>query len=254
MTKLSIMVDSLSAGYTRRTMRSGGLGVLQRSKSQDLQVLNQVSFTAYEGDIIGVMGRNGAGKSTLFDALANRVSYEGRVRMWSEPRLIKLERSLPLTFSGRQHIELIVSSLFRDSDEAKANTESAIAFSELDSAIDAPMRSYSKGMRTRVTFSALTVGQPKVLLIDEALAVGDRNFTRKAMKRMRELSTQSTTVLICDHSLRRLNWLCNRGLVVGGGSILADAPIKEAMERYTASMERSREPAIDLASTVTVSS
>lgn len=234
MSLLTLIADQLSVSYKRKNLGVSRYPFNLRQSFETVEALKDVSFEASVGEMIGIVGHNGAGKSTLMRALANQISYSGEVRCADSPRLVEMNQSMSLAFTGRQMCDVVVSSLIKDPDEAQHCLADALEFSELGTALDASMRTYSKGMRTRLLFAALTVGNPKVVLIDEALTVGDRHFQSKALQRLRGMTDGAATVFICDHSELRLKKFCDRGLYLNSGQLKADGPIEEVLAQYRA--------------------
>lgn len=245
----ALAVESLTVTYLRPNRGQTDGGLLTRAgifngRRERVHALKGVSFDAHEGQIVGIVGANGAGKSSLMGALAQEIPHEGVIRARARPRLVKMGRLLPRTLTGRQQIELVVRSLLTMAATGESNQptdaaaltswiESAIAFADLGTAVDAPVGSYSKGMRSRLNFAALTVGSPAVLLVDEALAVGDDRFVGRAGDRVEELAANGTAVLICDHSTRRLKKFCNRAVLLDEGTIVEDGPVREVLDVYS---------------------
>ncbi len=234
MSLLTLEVKDLSVSYRRKNVGSSKNLFGLKQSFETVDALKGVTLEARAGETIGIVGHNGAGKSTLMRSLANQISYSGEIRTSGAVRLVEMNQAMSLTFTGRQMCDIVVSSLIKDRQYAQECLTDALEFSELGTALDASMRTYSKGMRTRLLFSALTVGNPKIVLIDEALTVGDRQFQSKAMQRLNGIADGAATVLICDHSEARLKKFCERGLYLRSGRLFADGPIENVLAQYKA--------------------
>jgi len=237
----SIKVERLSVTYRtsyeraptfRNTLiRLGRRQLLVR----EIEALKQVSFSVGHGTVIGVLGANGAGKSTLVRTLAGilppttgRVELEGRVST-----LLALGVGFNKELSGRQNVVLggLAAGLGRAQLEAKY--DEIVAFAELDDVMDLPMRTYSSGMYGRLAFSVAVNMDPDILLIDEALSVGDARFRRKSFEKMRELCGQARTIVLVSHALGSIRELCDEAIWIHKGELAGWDEPDEVIEAYT---------------------
>lgn len=215
----------------------------RRPASRAIHAVRGVSFTAFEGEAIGVIGGNGAGKSTLLRSMAGLLPpTSGAVYAHSQPLLLGVGAALQPGVSGRRNIELGGLALGMSHADVAAKTPEIIEFSGLAEFIDLPLRTYSSGMRARLHFAIATSVEPELLLIDEALAVGDADFKRRGQERIEELKAKAGTVFLVSHSLRNVEKTCDRALWLERGELVADGPVGEVVEGYRS---KSRDPDLE---------
>ena len=196
--------------------------------------LQNVSFTLQRGQCLGVIGDNGAGKSSLLKLLAGtlqpstgNITRSGRVTA-----ILELGAGFHPDFTGRQNL-YFGGSLIGISAEDMARLEpEIIAFSELGEAIDRPVKTYSSGMTVRLAFALVTAVEPQLLIIDEALAVGDQHFQKKCVERIESFRNHGCTILFCSHSLYHVQQLCDTTLWLKGGQVQAYGPTPEVLAAY----------------------
>lgn len=206
-----------------------------KKRHQDFYALDNITFNLFPGQSMGIVGRNGSGKSTLLKILAGVLSpttgevfVRGRVGS-----LLELGGGFNPELSGRENaeIQLMLNGEEREGDEA---VERIVAFSELGEFINQPVKKYSSGMFMRLAFACATVHSPEVLIVDEALAVGDAHFVKKCMDRMQTLLAQGTTMLFVSHDLESIRRLCDCTLFLDRGKQLGFGPTPEIAEQYMA--------------------
>lgn len=196
--------------------------------------LRGVSFTASEGETIGVVGHNGSGKSTLFRAMAGLIpTTEGSIRAADRPVLLGVNAALMPELSGESNIKLGLLAMGFTPEQADAHVDEIADFAELNEFISHPMRTYSSGMGARLRFAIASARPHSILLLDEALAVGDRRFRVKSENRIRELRDAAGLVMIVSHSASSLKDTCERGLWIHKGELRADGDIKDVVDEYT---------------------
>lgn len=222
------------------------LGFADHSKAY--WALQDVSFELVRGQCLGVIGDNGAGKSTLLKLLAGtlqpshgELSRKGRVTA-----ILELGAGFHPDFTGRDNlvfggsfIGLTQADMLRLSDEI-------IEFSELGEAIDRPVKTYSSGMVVRLAFALVTVVQPEVLIIDEALAVGDQSFQKKCVQRIEEFRRNGCTILFCSHSLYHVRHLCNVALWLDAGKIRAFGETESVLGSYETHVRARERKLVDI--------
>lgn len=197
-----------------------------------------VSFAAQDGDSIGFVGSNGAGKSTLMRAIAGLLPVNsGRIRAKSVPSFLGVGAVLNRELSGARNIYRGCLALGLSKGEIDERFDEIVEFTELRDSIDLPLRSYSSGMRARLQFAIATAISPEILLIDEALAVGDRRFKRKSAQRIDEIRAASGVVIVVSHSLGEISRTCDRVIWMEKGVVQADGPTEEVLELYRASQD-----------------
>lgn len=197
--------------------------------------LKDVSFKLKRGESIGIIGRNGSGKSTLLQILAGTLmptkgaaATKGRIAA-----LLELGSGFNPEFSGRENIYLYAAILGFDRKSINKKLEEIIDFSELHTFIDQPLKTYSSGMTIRLAFSVRIHLDPEILIIDEALAVGDFYFVQKCKRFIREFIKNKTLILV-THDLSSVQTLCERCLWLKDGEVMYDGPPKGAVEKYLA--------------------
>ncbi len=196
--------------------------------------LRGVSFTATEGESVGVVGHNGSGKSTLFRALAGLIpTSEGSIWAADRPVLLGVNAALMPELSGEVNIKLGLLAMGFTPEEAASQVGEIADFAELNDFISHPMRTYSSGMGARLRFAIASARPHSILLLDEALAVGDRRFRQKSEERIRGLREAAGLVMIVSHSAGSLKDACERGLWIHKGELRADGPIKDVVDEYT---------------------
>ena len=210
----------------------------KRPSSRKIEAVRGVSFTAYEGEAIGVIGGNGAGKSTLFRAMAGLIPpTSGTVYARSQPSLLGVGAALQPAASGRRNIELGGLALGLSHDQVAEKMDDIVAFTGLSDHIDLPIRTYSTGMRARLHFAIATAIDPELLLIDEALSVGDSTFKRRSRLRIEQMREKAGTVFVVSHSLRSINRLCTRVIWMEQGRVVLDGATDEVVEAYRAAKD-----------------
>ena len=204
-------------------------------KSTIIHAVKHMSFDCYVGEAVGIVGSNGSGKSTLLRAIAGLQSpASGAVLVRGEPHLLGVGAALKPALSGYRNVMLGGLAMGMTRAEVEAEIDSVREFSGLGDAIARPMDTYSSGMKARLAFSIATLRVPEVLLIDEALAVGDQDFRTRSLERINEIRTQASTVIMVTHNLNEIRATCGRCLWLDAGKIRADGPTGEVLEQYEA--------------------
>ena len=208
--------------------------IMKRLVFDEFLALRGVSFTVSRGENVGVIGRNGAGKSTLFKAIARvvrpaegRVVVEGRVAP-----LLELGLGMNGELTGRENVMLQGAMLGFSRASMQERMPRITDFSELADFINSPTRTYSTGMIARLAFSVATDVDPDILLVDEALAVGDERFQAKCHDRMARFRGAGKTVMLVSHALTHIRTNCARVLWLDHGRVIADGPAGEVAEAY----------------------
>jgi ABC-type polysaccharide/polyol phosphate transport system ATPase subunit len=239
--ELAIRVEDLTVVYktsleAKPTLR-GTLGRLGRRERivREITAVSDVSFDVPHGSVLGIVGANGAGKSTLMRTVAGilpptrgRVHVNGRVST-----LLALGVGFNRALSGRENVILggLAAGLSRD--QLADKYDEIVDFAELEEFMDMPMRTYSSGMYGRLAFSVAVNMDPNILLVDEALSVGDARFRKKSFEKMRELCAQAKTILLVSHAMGSITDLCDRALWMHRGELrMAGAP-DEVVSEYT---------------------
>jgi ABC-type polysaccharide/polyol phosphate transport system ATPase subunit len=207
-----------------------------RIEHGELVALRPTSLTVLPGERVGVIGPNGAGKSTLFRLIA-------RVRRPSEGRVVVRGMVAPLLelgvgfhgeLTGRENVILHGTLMGFSRAEMLKRVERIAQFAELESFLDSPIRNYSTGMVARLAFAVATDVDPDILLVDEALAVGDERFRAKCQERMRSFHERGKTVVIVSHSLDEVRRTCTRAIWISSGEVVRDGPADIVCDAYHA--------------------
>lgn len=209
--------------------------LLPKSYGKDFWALKEVDFSAKKGDVVGFIGVNGSGKSTLSNIIAGIVPpSSGEVKLIGEAALIAVSSGLKGDLSGRQNIELKCLMLGFSKKEIKTMEEDIIEFAELEGFIDQPVKSYSSGMKSRLGFSISITIDPDILIIDEALSVGDKAFAEKSLAKMQEFKTQGKTMIFVSHSLGQMKEFCDKILWLEYGRVKEYGAVEEVLPKYEA--------------------
>ncbi len=214
--------------------------LLGRPRHQAFQPLRDISFKVPQAGITGIIGDNGAGKSTLLKILAGtltptcgEVTRRGRVAA-----LLELGAGFHPEFTGRQNIYLNAALLGLSDEEIKEREAGIIEFSELAEFIDRPVKTYSSGMYVRLAFSIATSVDPDILIIDEALSVGDAHFQKKSLERMMRFKEAGKTILFCSHNMYHIQELCHQVLWLERGCLRHYGTTSEVVSAYLAYLEQ----------------
>lgn len=199
-------------------------------------VMQDVSFTVNSGEAVGIIGINGAGKSTLLKMITGttqpttgNVSITGRVAA-----LLELGMGFHPDFSGRQNAFMAGQLLGYSVEEIARLMPEIEAFAEIGDYIDQPVRVYSSGMQMRLAFSVATAHRPDVLIVDEALSVGDAYFQHKSFERIRQFRKQGTTLLIVSHDKQAIQSICDRAILLNSGKLAMEGEPEAVMDYYNA--------------------
>jgi ABC-type polysaccharide/polyol phosphate transport system ATPase subunit len=237
----SIKVENLSVTYRTSYEKAPTLkSMLVRKRRgertvREIEALREVSFEVPHGAVLGLVGANGAGKSTLVRTVAGILPpTEGRVEVHGRvSTLLALGVGFNRNLTGRQNVVLggLAAGLSRD--ELAEKYDEIAGFAELGEFMDLPMRTYSSGMYGRLAFSVAVHMDPDILLIDEALSVGDARFKRKSFEKMRELCAEARTIVLVTHALGSVRELCSEAIWLHKGRLaMCDEPAK-VVEAYT---------------------
>jgi teichoic acid transport system ATP-binding protein len=195
--------------------------------------VNGVSFVAREGETIGIVGHNGSGKSTLLRAVAGLIPVtSGSILATSTPVLLGIGAALKPDLTGRQNIVLGGTALGISRKVMLDQLDDIIEFSGLGGSIDRLFRTYSSGMKARLQFSVSTAVQPAILLVDEALSVGDEEFKERSNERIQELVGGASTVFLVSHSLGTIAQRCDRAIWLDQGNQRAIGPAADIVAEY----------------------
>lgn len=203
---------------------------------REVHAIKGVSFVAYRGEAVGLIGSNGSGKSTLLRTIAGLLPVQsGAVYAAGQPSLLGVNAALMNDLSGERNVVLGCLAMGMSPAEVKAQTADIIEFSGINERGDfssMPMRTYSSGMGARLRFSIAAAKKHDVLLIDEALATGDARFRRRSEQRVRDLRAEAGTVFLVSHSEQSIRDTCERCIWLESGKIRADGPTEDVLKEY----------------------
>jgi len=220
------------------------LGLADRSRPY--WALKDVSFELQRGQCLGVVGDNGAGKSTLLKLLAGTLqpSHGSVQRSGRVTAILELGSGFHPDFSGRDNLMFGGSFIGFGRDEMLQLADDIIAFSELGDAIDRPVKTYSSGMVVRLAFALVTAVQPALLIVDEALSVGDQHFQKKCTQRIEAFRQNGCTILFCSHSLYHIRQLCERVLWLDHGEVRGLDDTESVLAAYETHVRLQDAPAL----------
>jgi teichoic acid transport system ATP-binding protein len=202
-------------------------------KSTTVHALKGVSLELHIGEAVGIIGSNGSGKSTFMRTIAGLQSKtSGLVRVRGDIRLLGVGATLKPQLSGHRNVMLGGLAMGLTRDEVEARLPEVAEFSGLGAVLGRPLKTYSSGMRARLAFSIATLTTPDVLLIDEALAVGDRKFRAKSLTRVEEILEHAGTVVMVSHNINEIRSSCSRVVWLEDGVVVGDGDAEELLDRY----------------------
>lgn len=206
----------------------------QASADEEFWALQDLNFEIKAGDRLAILGRNGAGKSTLLKLLSRitepttgRIKINGRVSS-----LLEVGTGFHPDLTGRENILLNGAVMGMSYREMKQKFDEIVDFANIEQFLDTPIKRYSSGMFMRLGFAIAAHLDSEVLIVDEVLAVGDAQFQEKCLKRMNEMGSEGRTVLFVSHSINSVLSLCNKGILLEKGRLIAHEPIEQCVNRY----------------------
>lgn len=221
--------------YTSERKRLFGVFVQSLVKHKTKQACTALDLSVQKGESVAILGRNGAGKSTLLKIITGvSAPSSGTVKVnGSVAALLELAAGFEASLTGRENIRLKGNLLGLSKKQILKLEKDAIKFAELGEYIDQPIKMYSSGMRARLGFSVMAHVNPDVLIVDEALSVGDASFREKCRKKIHEIITkENVTLLLVTHSIDSAKNFCKRGIVMHKGRIVFDDTIDKAVKYY----------------------
>ncbi len=236
----TIQVTGLGKAYRQYASRWGRLAEWllpsSRPRHQKKWILHDISFAVAPGEAVGIVGVNGAGKSTLLKLITGptqptygAVTIQGRVAA-----LLELGMGFHPDFTGRQNAYMAGQLIGLSADDITRLMPEIEAFAEIGDYLDMPVRVYSSGMSMRLAFSIATCQRPDILIVDEALSVGDAYFQHKSFNRIREFAQQGTTLLIVSHDKAAIQSICNRAILLEQGRVAMEGEPEAVMDYYNA--------------------
>lgn len=234
---IAIDIQNVSKCYRRYNHpidRLKELIIPNQSKGQNFWALENVSFQVKRGESLGILGQNGSGKSTLLQIITQTLSptsgtidVRGRISA-----LLELGSGFNPDFTGRQNVIINGRILGFSKQEIQEKLDEILEFAEIGDFVDQPVHTYSSGMFVRLAFAAAVVWEPEILIVDEALAVGDIFFQQKCFARIKSLQASGATILFVSHDTQSVLNLCNRAIVLNHGKIIYTGDSSTAVEKY----------------------
>ena len=241
MGKPAIEVDNVSMKFSLSGEKVDSLKdyifktIKREIKYNEFWALKNVSFTVEKGDRVGILGLNGAGKSTLLKVISGVFKpTEGHVDKHGKiVPLLELGAGFDPQYTGKENIYLYGAMLGYTKKFIDSKYDEIVEFSELQKFMDVPVKNYSSGMKSRLGFAIATVVEPKILILDEVLSVGDAKFRKKSEKKIMSMFDSGVTVLFVSHSLEQVQRLCNKAMILEKGQLIAYGDIDPISEQYS---------------------
>lgn len=214
----------------------------KRGFEKERQVLKEISFQVNQGEILGLIGINGAGKSTLMKLVAG-ITYpsSGTIQVNGKVgSLINLSAGFHPDYTGRKNIYYKGTVMGISKSEIDAMIDDIYDFVELGEYFDRPLRMYSSGMAARLGFALAVFSRPDILIIDEVLAVGDKNFQQKSRRKVIEMFREGKSVIFSSHSDSLIQEFCSRVIYLKDGRIVFDGKVEEGLERYNEDIQKKK--------------
>ena len=227
--------------YKNDKKRLLGLLFKDKVKHKEKKAVNAVNFTVKRGESVALFGKNGAGKSTILKMITGvcfptdgEIVVKGRVSA-----LLELTSGFDPEFTGRENIYLKGQLLGLKNKEIESLEDKIVEFSQIGEYIDQPVRTYSSGMKARLGFSINVNIRPEILIVDEALSVGDEEFKNKCIKKINDIiKKDNVTLLFVTHATGVAREFCTRGILMQNGKLTFDGDIDEAIENYNKTIEK----------------
>jgi lipopolysaccharide transport system ATP-binding protein len=234
MPALDLAVSHVSKRYWLREPRPRGLWSRVIPSYQEFWALRDVTFDVPRGEALGIIGPNGAGKSTLLKLLSEITApTAGEIRLYGRlAALIEVGSGFHPELTGRENVFLSGSILGMRRAEIRAKLAQIVEFAGIGDFIDAPVKWFSSGMYVRLGFAIAAHLDPQILLVDEALAVGDADFQQRCYERIDALRAAGITIVFISHDLYSVERLCDRALLMQHGAVVADGPAAAVVARY----------------------
>jgi ABC-type polysaccharide/polyol phosphate transport system ATPase subunit len=241
-TDSSVFLHDVSVQYNLpnesiKTIKEYSIRLIQgKLKRKQFFALDNINLNIVKGEIFGILGRNGAGKSTLLKVIS-RILIPQKGRVWINGTispLLQLGAGFHLELTGYENVFLNATLLGHSQNEAKEKLQDIIDFADIGSFMEAPLRTYSSGMKARLGFAVATAWQPDILILDEVLSVGDEGFKQKCFERMTRFRDSGATVLMVSHAISQIRSLCRRAMWLDRGKIKAIGQAGRVCKEYHA--------------------
>jgi lipopolysaccharide transport system ATP-binding protein len=206
----------------------------RKGSSDYVWALKDINFGVEQGEVLGIIGKNGAGKSTLLKILSRvttptvgSIGVKGRMAS-----LLEVGTGFHPELTGRENVFLNGAIMGMSKAEIKRKFDEIVNFSGVERYIDTPVKRYSSGMYVRLAFAVAAYLDPEILIIDEVLAVGDAEFQKKCIGKMKDVSQEGRTVIFVSHNLDTIKTICKRGILLNNGALMSDGPIDSVIDLY----------------------
>lgn len=210
-----------------------------KKRGREFTALSGATFAVNRGESVGIIGRNGAGKSTMLQLVCKTLEpTSGSIFTHGKiAALLELGSGFNFEFSGRENVYLAGAIAGMQRSQIEKKFDAIVAFAEIEKFIDQPVKNYSSGMMVRLAFAVATSIEPEILIIDEALSVGDGAFAKKSFDKIMELRERGATLLFCSHNLYQVKTLCDRAIWIKDGEIAFDGDSVECVDIYQAFLD-----------------
>jgi len=227
---LTRKASGLFKGWHSRNGSSGAA----RPAREEFWALKDVSIDVKQGEVLGIIGRNGAGKSTLLKILSRITEpTRGRVRIRGRvASLLEVGTGFHPELTGRENVFLNGAILGMSKVEIQRKFDEIVAFAGVEKFLDTPVKRYSSGMYVRLAFAVAAHLEPEILVVDEVLSVGDAEFQKKCLGKMQDVSGHGRTVLFVSHNMAAVKALCQHGLLLESGQLVAEGPVSMVTDKY----------------------
>ncbi len=245
----SVVIDDVDVTYRvyeerQRSLRRLVSGDRRQRQHRGIEALKEVSLHVRTGESVGIVGHNGSGKSTLLRAIGGLMPVtRGLIQVRSVPVLLGVQAALESDLSARDNVFLGGTALKVPKDTLRERFDEIIEFAGVEDFVDLPLRAFSSGMRARLQFAIATAVTPEILMIDEALSVGDTEFKQRAVARLEEMIDAAGTVFVVSHSMKAVTDVCHRAIWLDHGRLVADGPsdaVVAAYQHHVATRRRRR--------------
>ncbi len=228
------LMASLANGFPRSSAIHKGLTHRASKSYRDFYALRDVSFSIKRGEATGIIGRNGSGKSTLLQLIAGTLAAsQGNLQVNGRvAALLELGSGFNPDFTGRENVHLNGALFGLSRSEVLGKFDEIEAFADIGDFIEQPVKTYSSGMMMRLAFAVAVTLQPDILIIDEALSVGDVFFTQKCFQRIRDIVSRGATLIFVSHDMGAVQNLCDRALLLHQGNLVFDGVPEDCVSRY----------------------
>jgi lipopolysaccharide transport system ATP-binding protein len=219
------------------TLKIGNQNTLDTIDGDYVWALQDINFEVKQGEVLGIIGKNGAGKSTLLKILSKTTApTKGNIKVRGKiASLLEVGTGFHPELTGRENVFLNGAILGMTKNDIRSKFDEIVAFSGVEKYIDTPVKRYSSGMYVRLAFAVAAHLEPEILIVDEVLAVGDADFQKKCLGKMKDVSGQGRTVLFVSHNMDAVHTLCNNGIYLKNGEIIYQGTAMSTVQKYLGS-------------------